>query len=101
MSHSKQVDTKTYDIFTQTLEGFAGEYDIDLQIFGDHGFHWRLNGVSAVCDFWPTTGKYWIKDPPLNGFMKKHGRTGRLPQSYNGLAKWLYDLFDIKLEDRQ
>lgn len=81
--------------FEQALEGFAGQYDIDLKIFGEFRLHWRLTGVCATLDAWPTTGRYWVKDVPLNGFMQKYDRKGFLPHDYNRLDEFLKALFDI------
>lgn len=82
----KQANLEHYGL---ALEGFAGEHDLELHIFGE-GVHWRLEGTMATLDVWPTTGKYWIKDVPLG--LTAH-RSGHLPHDYNELDKFLTSLF--------
>jgi len=96
MSRKNRNAQSNREFFEQALEGFAGQYDIELHIFGEERLHWRLQGVGATCDFWPTTGKFWVKDAPLNGFAKKYQRSGYLRHDYNELDMFLKDLFDVK-----
>ncbi len=95
MNRKNRNGPANLEFFSQSLEGFANEYDIELHIFGEERLHWRLESLNAVCDFWPTTGKYWVKDTPLNGFMKKYSRSGYMKKDYNELDRFLKDLFDI------
>lgn len=95
MSRKNPNGLANLSFFEPALEGFCSEYKIELQIFGDERLHWRLTGMSATLDCWPTTGKYWIKDLPLNGFMTTHERTGWLPYDYNRLDVFLRELFGI------
>jgi hypothetical protein len=97
MSRKNRNGPANLEFFSQSLEGFASQYDIELYIFGDERLHWRLIGLSTTCDFWPTTGKYWVKDPPLNEFMSRYQRSGYLDHDYNKLDKFLKILFDKEL----
>jgi len=79
--------------FEQALEGFAGQYDIKLQLFGELRLHWRLTGLCATLDIWPTTGRYWIKDMPIGC---KEWRKGYLPHNYDELDRFLKELFNVQ-----
>lgn len=76
------------EFFGEALEGFAGEYDIELQKFG-LGIHWRLSGGFAVLDIWPTTGKFYIKELPIGRGFAAQERGGTLPKDYEKLDKFL------------
>lgn len=79
--------------FSEALEGFCNQYDVDLQMFGE-GIHWRLTG-QAVLDCWPTTGKFWIKELPFTAESTDEviERTGMLPYNYLELDRFLRGLF--------
>ena len=80
--------------YGEALEGFAGQYDIDLQIFGS-GIHWRLTNSFATLDVWPTTAKYYIKDVPMGRGFSTEFRIGKLPRDYTDLDKFLKGLFGV------
>lgn len=92
MTQNKALKRSNLEHFAPALEGFAGEYDIELQVFGQ-GIHWRLTGGFAVLDIWPTTGKYWIKEVPFGKGFSTDDRSGVLPYNYLELDKFLRGLF--------
>lgn len=92
MSRRNHNGPANFEHFTAGLETFAEEYGIDVKIFGEDGIHYRLTGICATLDCWPTTGRYWIKDIPL-GF--KEYRKGILPDNYDDLDKFLRSLFSV------
>lgn len=80
--------------WNEALEGFAGQYDIELFIFGN-GIHYRLANAWSVLDCWPTTGKWYLKEVAMGrGFAK--GDTGYLPWDYNKLDTFLRSVFAVK-----
>lgn len=92
MSHKNPNGPANLAFFEQALEGFAAQYEIELQIFGEFRLHWRLTGISATLDCWPTTGRYFIKEMPLGC---KEWRKGNLPHDYEELDGFLRGLFKI------
>lgn len=79
------------EFFSEVLEGFAVEYDIELQKFGS-GIHWRLSSGFAVLDVWPTTARFYIKELPLGRGFAAEERGGTLPKDHNKLDKFLTTL---------
>jgi hypothetical protein len=96
MSHKNPNGPTNLAFFEQALEGFAGEYSIDIKVFGDLRLHWRLSGLGCTLDCWPTTGKYWIKDMPIGC---KEWRKGTLPHDYTKLDEFLKGLFNVHIRD--
>lgn len=78
------------EFFTEALDGFAGEYGIELQKFTE--IHWRLTSGFAVIDVWPSTGKFYIKELPLGRGFASQERGGTLPKDYTKLDKFLKSL---------
>jgi hypothetical protein len=93
MSHNsaaaKERKAKNLEFFSEALDGFAGEYDIELHKYGAHERHWRLVSPAAVLDVWPTTGSYYIKEVPLGKGFAAEDRTGTLSKDYDELDKFL------------
>lgn len=92
MTQNKALKKSNLAHFSEALEGFCGEYDIDLQTFGG-GIHWRLENGIAALDCWPTTGKYWIKEVPFGRGFSTEERSGVLPWNYLELDRFLRGLF--------
>lgn len=86
------------DHWSQVLEGFAGQYDLKLEKYGD-GIHWRLMTQAIVLDVWPTTGSYYVMNIKY-GKADRMGEKGKLPWPYDDACKFLYELFDIPKEER-
>lgn len=83
----------------EVLEGFAGQYELELERYGADELHWRLMGRDVIFDVWPTTGSYYIKDIK-KGQADRMGETGKLPWDHNATCQLLYKLFNIPKEDR-
>lgn len=83
------------EFFSEFMESFAGEYDIELKQFGV-GIHWRLENGFAMLDVWPTTGKYYIKELPLGRGFAQQERSGIFSQDYEKLDTFFKALFVIK-----
>jgi len=93
MAQNRAQKKLNVEHYVPALEGFAIDNDVDLQVFGDAGIHWRLSG-GCVLDCWPTTGRFWIKELPLiRSTSHVIERKGKLPWDYMELDKFLRRLF--------
>lgn len=87
-----------HDHWGEALEGFAGQYELDFNVFGN-GIHYRISNQWSTLDCWPTTGKYYVKEVAMGlGFFK--GEIGHLPWDYQKLDKFLRAFFKLGPEGK-